>query len=118
MTTQLGTPLTSGSSWDCVLVSLARGLSLLIQSRNNLIITQSVTDVKGGNIHLVGHSLGSHLMVGVLRNLTFFLNFCLMCQGKAGRTYAGVTSEKIGRISGLDPAGPRSVIGQFRNTEL
>ena len=37
-----------------------------------------------------------------------------MCQGKAGRTFADVTSEKIGRISGLDPAGPRSVIGQMK----
>jgi len=50
-------------------------------------------DVTGSNIHLVGHSLGAHLV------------------GKAGRTFTKETSEKIGRITGLDPAGPRFVDG-------
>ena len=37
----------------------------------------------------------------------------LLWQGKAGRTYAGLRSEAIGRISGLDPAGPRFVDGPY-----
>ena len=34
-------------------------------------LSNSVTDVKGGNIHLVGHSLGSHLMVGIICNISY-----------------------------------------------
>ncbi|XP_039963873.1 phospholipase A1 1 [Bactrocera tryoni] len=40
------------------------------------------------NIHLVGHSLGAHIM------------------GKAGRTFTKLTGKKIPRITGLDPAKP------------
>ena len=43
--------------------------------------------VGGADIHLVGHSLGAHLM------------------GEAGRVYANVTGQRVGRITGLDPAG-------------
>ncbi|CAB3232374.1 unnamed protein product [Arctia plantaginis] len=39
-------------------------------------------------VHLVGHSLGSHIA------------------GFAGKTVLGLTGSRIGRISGLDPAGP------------
>ena len=51
--------------------------------------------VEGSDIHLVGHSLGAHLV------------------GKAGRTFSSmkIDREKIGRITGLDPAGPRFVDG-------
>ena len=49
--------------------------------------------VAGADLHLVGHSLGAHLM------------------GKAGRTFANLTGEQVGRITGLDPAGPRFVDG-------
>jgi len=51
--------------------------------------------VSGSQIHLAGHSLGSHLM------------------GKAGRIFQQIQNngELIGRLSGLDPAGPRFVDG-------
>ena len=51
--------------------------------------------VKGEEIHLAGHSLGAHLV------------------GKAGRTFSSmkIDLKKIGRITGLDPAGPRFVDG-------
>jgi len=54
-------------------------------------------DMKGETFHLVGHSLGSHVM------------------GTAGRTFASnhKNSERIGRITGLDPAGPRFVDGEW-----
>jgi len=56
------------------------------------------------NIHLVGHSLGAHLM------------------GKAGRVFEGQTGLPLMRITGLDPAGPRWVgtrpIDQLGNNTL
>jgi len=54
-------------------------------------------DIPGMQIHLVGHSLGSHLM------------------GKAGRSFQQhqKNHELIGRLSGLDPAGPRFVDGPY-----
>jgi len=48
-----------------------------------------------GPIHLVGHSLGAHLV------------------GKIGRTFKSVTGNLVERITGLDPAGPRFVDGWF-----
>jgi len=53
--------------------------------------------IPGANFHFAGHSLGSHVM------------------GKAGRTFAAnqQNSELVGRISGLDPAGPRFVDGPY-----
>ena len=45
------------------------------------------------NLHLSGHSLGAHLM------------------GKAGRIYHEITGEKVDRITGCDPAGPRFING-------
>jgi len=49
--------------------------------------------VEGSELHLVGHSLGAHLM------------------GKAARTFGGRTGMFVERITGLDPAGPRFVDG-------
>ena len=49
--------------------------------------------VKPANLHLVGHSLGAHLM------------------GHAGRVFAAIANHLVGRITGLDPAGPRFVDG-------
>ena len=53
--------------------------------------------VRPGDIHLAGHSLGAHLV------------------GKAGRVFAALAGAgqdaTIGRITGLDPAGPRWVDG-------
>jgi len=46
-------------------------------------------DIPGDNIHLLGHSLGAHLM------------------GKAGKIFFENKRQLIGRITGLDPAGPR-----------
>ncbi|XP_063609732.1 pancreatic lipase-related protein 2-like isoform X1 [Penaeus indicus] len=45
-------------------------------------------DVNLRSVHLIGHSLGSHLM------------------GYAGQYVQTVRDEKVGRITGLDPAGP------------
>jgi len=50
-------------------------------------------------IHLVGHSLGSHLV------------------GKAGREFKKETGKKVGRVTGLDPAGPLWV-GIHEGTKL
>jgi len=50
-------------------------------------------------IHLVGHSLGSHLV------------------GKAGREFKKETRKKVGRVTGLDPAGPLWV-GIHEGTKL
>ena len=49
--------------------------------------------IYGGKVHLVGHSLGAHLM------------------GKAGRIFKQETQVSISRITGLDPAGPRFIDG-------
>jgi len=51
--------------------------------------------VSGSQLHFSGHSLGSHLM------------------GKAGRTFQSqqLNGELVGRLTGLDPAGPRFVDG-------
>lgn len=45
-------------------------------------------DVNLTNIHLLGHSLGSHMV------------------GFAGKFVKETTKDRIGRITGLDPAGP------------
>lgn len=44
--------------------------------------------VPSKNIHLIGHSLGAHIV------------------SAAGRTYFSLTDELVGRITGLDPAQP------------
>merc|ERR1712025_712610 len=53
--------------------------------------------IPGANFNFAGHSLGSHVM------------------GKAGRTFTAnqQNSDLVGRISGLDPAGPRFVDGPY-----
>ena len=52
-----------------------------------------VTGFKASDIHLLGHSLGAHLV------------------GKAGRVYKALTGQPLARITGLDPAGPLWVAG-------
>ncbi|XP_050552299.1 pancreatic lipase-related protein 2 isoform X1 [Spodoptera frugiperda] len=44
--------------------------------------------LRRSNIHLIGHSLGSHI------------------SGFAGKTFKNLTKHRVGRITGLDPAGP------------
>ncbi|XP_011178449.2 phospholipase A1 [Zeugodacus cucurbitae] len=51
-------------------------------------LTHLIKVVPLKNIHLVGHSLGAHIM------------------GNAGRTFTKLTGLKIPRITGLDPAKP------------
>jgi len=53
--------------------------------------------VDASDIHMVGHSLGAQVM------------------GKAGDTYKQIRNEKIGRITGLDPAGARFFDGKINN---
>uniref|UniRef100_A0A2A4J690 Lipase domain-containing protein n=1 Tax=Heliothis virescens TaxID=7102 RepID=A0A2A4J690_HELVI len=50
------------------------------------------------DIHLIGHSLGSHI------------------SGFAGKSFTDLTGHRVGRITGLDPAGPcfSDVIETFR----
>ena len=78
--------------WDSVLYDAA--------ARNAIDIGQYLGHCLAGihkygnaNLHLSGHSLGAHLM------------------GKAGRIYHEITGEKVDRITGCDPAGPRFVDG-------
>ena len=56
-------------------------------------ISKEARAVEGSDIHLVGHSLGAHLV------------------GKAGRVYNALTRRSIGRVTGLDPAAPRFIEG-------
>ncbi|CAL1528108.1 unnamed protein product [Lymnaea stagnalis] len=48
----------------------------------------TVANANFGNFHLIGHSLGAQIM------------------GYAGKEIFRLTNQKVGRISGLDPAGP------------
>jgi lipoprotein lipase len=54
-------------------------------------------NIKEDDIHMVGHSLGAHVM------------------GSAGRTFKQKhpSGEAVGRITGLDPAGPRFIKGML-----
>jgi hypothetical protein len=47
----------------------------------------------GVNIHVVGHSLGAHLV------------------GVVGRTFEKAAGKKLARVTGLDPAGPSFIDG-------
>ena len=49
---------------------------------------------KPPHVHLVGHSLGAHLM------------------GNAGRTFAKASGRKVDRVTALDPAGPGFIEGK------
>lgn len=57
------------------------------------------TRLQARDIHLVGHSLGAQLM------------------GKAGRTMALERAGLPGRLTGLDPAGPRFFEGPLRSAD-
>lgn len=63
-------------------VDVGRYLGLCLASLANL-------GKLDNRIHLVGHSLGAHVM------------------GKAGRVFTGQYGTQVVRITGLDPAGPR-----------
>jgi len=63
-------------------VDVGRYLGLCLASLAN-------SEKLDNRIHLVGHSLGAHLM------------------GKAGRVFDGQHGTQMTRITGLDPAGPR-----------
>ncbi|KAL4706157.1 hypothetical protein ACJJTC_013622 [Scirpophaga incertulas] len=53
------------------------------------ILAQLVNDgLPPSNIHIIGHSLGAHI------------------SGFTGKRFTALTGEKVGRITGLDPAGP------------
>ncbi|KAH9523411.1 hypothetical protein Btru_039960 [Bulinus truncatus] len=49
----------------------------------------SFTQADFGHFHLIGHSLGAHIM------------------GYAGKEVFRLTNQKVGRITGMDPAGPK-----------
>jgi len=51
--------------------------------------------LEGSNLHLVGHSLGAHLV------------------GKAARVIHARTGSAVRRVTGLDPAGPRFEAGEL-----
>jgi len=60
-----------------------------------LVALSNELGVAGSRIHLIGHSLGAHL------------------SGNAARTFTKERNgEQIGRLTALDPAGPRWVDGQ------
>jgi hypothetical protein len=67
------------------------------------------TGLAPGGLHLVGHSLGAHLMVPARRGDLPTDS----AQGKAARVLHEGTGQRVARISGLDPAGPRFVDGLF-----
>ena len=71
-----------------------------------LFYTSCRKGVSASKMHLVGHSLGAHLMVRSCPCVKwdFF-------QGRAGREFAYPSGPFLGRITGLDPAGPRWVAG-------
>merc|ERR1712227_281878 len=75
------------SARNCIDVGEFVGLCLAELAKQN--------SINANQFHLVGHSLGSHVM------------------GKAGRSFAASFGENVGRISGLDPAGPRFVDGPY-----
>jgi len=46
------------------------------------------TGLDSNNVHLIGHSLGAHVV------------------GMMGRTYTSLSGKQVSRVTGLDPAGP------------
>jgi len=85
------------SSWDDFFYDLAARNSIDVGEFTGLCLAElgNSYGLQGEKVHLVGHSLGAHLV------------------GKAGRTFATAESSHglVDRITGLDPAGPRFVDG-------
>merc|ERR1739838_7232 len=85
------------SSWDDFIYDLAARNSIDVGEFTGLCLAglSNSYGMSGDLVHLIGHSLGAHAV------------------GKAGRTFqsAQQSQELVGRITGLDPAGPRFVDG-------
>lgn len=78
------------SPLSIAIYSEARRLSIIVGQQLTLFLLylSKSTGIKMSTIHLIGHSMGAQI------------------SGFAGHGVNKVTNEKIGRITGLDPAGP------------
>jgi len=81
------------SSWDDYIYDLAARNSIDVGEFVGRCLAGVIQQQGTGALHFSGHSLGAHLV------------------GKIGRTIDEVTGQKVARITGLDPAGPRFVDG-------
>jgi len=83
------------SDWDDFVYDLAARNSIDVGEFTGLCMAALAanTGLQAGQMHLVGHSLGAHLV------------------GKAGRMLKSAGGRTAGRVTGLDPAGPRFVDG-------
>jgi len=90
---------TGVDDWDNFVYDLAARNSIDVGEFLGMCLAElsNQFSISGSQIHLAGHSLGSHLM------------------GKAARTFQSNqdNGELVGRITGLDPAGPRFVDGPY-----
>jgi len=81
------------TSWDDYFYDLAARNSIDVGEFVGRCLAGVIQQHGTGLLHFSGHSLGAHLV------------------GKIGRTIDEVTGQKVSRITGLDPAGPRFVDG-------